>query len=148
MNPLSANSGCLLSKHTYPRPSRHSLHQDFWRRGCFNICKELLFGPLMQLLRVGGVYLHMQPQCTPFSSLNHHCQSSEMQPGVPLPCWMQESPPVGHVQTHSMRRTPFPPSSAPWLSVGLCLCSNCVLGPSETGVPSDPTGNSPDPGAR
>lgn len=43
----------------------------------------------------GRVYLHMQPQCTAFPSLNHHHQSSEVQPGMPLLYWMQESPPKG-----------------------------------------------------
>ena len=105
MNPLCANSSCLLSKHTYPSPGCCSLGQDFWRRGRFNICKELVFGPLMQLFRVRGVYLCMQPQCTPFPSLNHHRQSSEAQPGVPLLCWMQDGPPMGLGKTPMSKPT-------------------------------------------
>lgn len=56
-----------------PQPQQH-----FQRRGCFNTCKELVFGPLMQLWgAVRGMYLHTQPQCTPSPSLNpHHIRDS------------------------------------------------------------------------
>lgn len=66
--------------------------QLFWRGGCLNICKGMVFGPLMQLWGAGwGMYLPTQPQCIPSPSL-----------------------------THSISGIPSPHSSAPWLSVGLC----------------------------
>lgn len=60
MNPLCANRACLLSKLTYPSPSCCSLGQDFGRRRCFNICRDLVFGPFMQLLCWGPMYPHIQ----------------------------------------------------------------------------------------
>lgn len=90
ISPICAISSCLLSKHSCPSlAAAAAALTAFSEKGMFEHLQRT--GIWATFATVGwGMYLHTQPQCTPPPSV-----------------------------THSKAGTPSPPSSAPWLSVGL-----------------------------